>query len=123
MEDRDITVIAILISIIGLILLFLTTTLLSENQNYNDYIDLIKSENDDQIILEGKIVSARTNSGTSFIKIMLEEEIDIVVFEELYKKEDEEELYLGKTISIEGKINIHEKYGKSIIAEKIELIE
>lgn len=127
MEDQKIIRLSLLTIIIGVFILILLSTKINFEREYS-IIHLENGANyDENIVVNGRIVNARVSNNVTIITIKVQEEVDIVTFEELYFEGVRiDDIKLNKArdnnVKVSGRLQINE-YGKSIIADVVELIE
>ena len=118
MDDKTIIRLSLVFSILGIIILSFFVGKIEEN----DYIDFTILENNDVAKISGEILDIRLRDSVSFIEIEAKGIINIVAFEKIEIKESEYNEIIGRNLEVIGKINIDEKHGKSIIADRIKII-
>ncbi len=122
MEDKSIFRISLLTTTIGILALILLSNHIDETIDYSiTNIEDIRYS-DLSIKVNGKISSSRVVNGVTIITVEVKENLDIVIFEELYlgdyRIDDLYENITNMRINAKGKLQTNE-YGKSIIAEEI----
>ena len=118
MEDKTIIRLSLAFSILGIIILFF----LVEEMEQKDYVDFTILENDNTIKISGEVRDIILRDSVSFIEIEAKGVISIVAFERIEIKEYDYEEIIGRNLEVIGRISVDERYGKSIIADKIEII-
>ena len=107
MQEKDIIKISLFCSLLGIVLLYLTSSLL--NLKYHDIGDITKENLNEVIRIKGEINSIRTIKTVTMAKVKDKTgSIDIVIFK------NDKDLKKVKNVEIEGKVT---EYGG-----KLELI-
>ncbi len=113
MNEKSLLKLALLISILGLILLYIV----SKNIVIDDTtIEKITNEEiEGDVVIKGIVKEITERSGTTFIIINQESEIEVIVFSSNVN------LSKGDNVKITGQVSEY-KNQKEIIADKIEII-
>ena len=113
MNEKSLLKLALLISVIGLILLFI----ISKNIEINDTtIEKITNEEiEGDVVIKGTIKEINSRGSATFLVISQESEIEVIVFS------NNVNLSKGDNVKITGQVSEY-KNQKEIIADKIEKI-
>ena len=113
MNEKSLLKLALIISLVGLVLLFV----ISKNIEINDTtIEKITNEEiEGDVVIKGIVKEITERSGTTFIIITQQSEIEVIVFS------NDVNLSKGDNVEIIGSVSEYQNQ-KEIIADKIEII-
>ena len=110
MQDKTLLKIALITSILGLLFIFF----LSRNISF-DKSSLITSDNlDSYITVEGRVTSIQSSDSFTTIKVVRQETIEIILFDDINLTKDQ-------IIEVSGQLKQEDNKNK-IIAEEIKII-
>jgi DNA/RNA endonuclease YhcR with UshA esterase domain len=119
-SDSDLMKISLFISIIGVIALFFIVQFIGPVNV--EVVDITREMDGQIIVTEGMINSIAKNDGNFFFSIGDGEEIDVVMFESIAKKNDFiDQIKEGDLIKVKGQVSIY-RNELEIIAEEISKI-
>ena len=113
MDERFLLKLALIISVVGLIALFIISTNIEINDTTIEKITSEEIEGD--VVITGIVKEITEKSGTTFIIIKQESDINVIVFS------DNLNLSKGETVKITGTVEEYQNQ-KEIIADKIQKI-
>ena len=113
MNEKSLLKLALLISVLGLILLYIV----SKNIVIDDTtIEKITNEEiEGDVVIKGTIKEINSRGGTTFLVISQESEIEVIVFS------NNVNLSKGDNVKITGQVSEYQDQ-KEIVADKIEII-